>query len=263
MQIRQLMVDRLWDIVGFCPLHPERQEGREEGDAERYRQGQHRRVGFLARKMDEGARLQVAYRGGVAVGFIEYYLIEVTNLELAGQDIVAVWCMLASEEQQGIDSALLQACLDDAQSLGRKGVAVTCWDPIWTPRAFFERFGFVEVGTAGRNGVVLFKPFAEVEPSRWVGRKPAMELVEGKIAVAVYYTDRCPIHWRNTALIREIASELGEAVLWRAHWTDEREDMQRYRTTYGVYINGERVAAGPAMLRERVRQALSRHRASL
>ena len=51
--------------------------------------------------MEEGTRLQVAYRAGVALGFIEYYPIQATDLELAGQDIVAVWCMLVSEERQG------------------------------------------------------------------------------------------------------------------------------------------------------------------
>ncbi|MFQ6100033.1 MAG: GNAT family N-acetyltransferase [Anaerolineae bacterium] len=257
LSIQLLSPDRLWDILDFCPVHADREETWFPGDVERYRQGQHRRAGFLARKMDEGARLQVAYRDGVAVGFVEYYPIEITNLELAGQDVLAIWCILVRDERQGIGSALLQACLDDARAMGRKGVAVTCWDPVWMGRAIFERAGFVEVGPAGTSGAVLFRPFtANAEPPRWVGRKPAMELVEGKVAVDVFHTDRCPIHWRNTALVREVAQAFGDAILWREHWTDRREDMLHYGTAYSIYANGKLIAAGPPVKRERVRQAI-------
>jgi GNAT superfamily N-acetyltransferase len=267
LSVQLLSPERLWDILDFCPLRADQEETWFPGDAERYRQGQHRRAAFLARKMEEGARLQVAYQDGVAVGFVEYYPIEITNLELVGQDIVAVWCILVHDERRGIGSALLQSCLDDAQAMGRKGVAVTCWDPAWMPRAIFERVGFVEVGPAGRGGVVLFRPFADcadAQSPRWVGRKPEMESVPGRacaepsrsIVVDVYHTDRCPIHWRNTALVREVAQEFDDQVLWREHWTDEREDMLYYGTAYGVYVNGNLVAAGPPVSREKVQQAM-------
>lgn len=259
LSIQLLSADRLWDVLDFCPLRADQEETWEPEDTERYRQGQHRRASFLARRMDEGARLQVAYRNGVAVGFIEYYPIEITNLELAGDDILAIWCMLVRDERQGIGSALLQACLDDAQAMDRKGVAVTCWDPVWMPRAIFERTGFVEVGPAGRNGAVLFRPltdFADAQPPHWVGRRPEMEPILGQVVVDVYHTDRCPIHWRNTALVREVIREFGGPVLCREHWTDEREDMLHYGIAYGVYVNGEPLAAGPPIARERVWQAL-------
>lgn len=259
LRVQLLSPDRLWDILDLCPLRADQEETWEPGDAERYRQGQHRRVGFLARKMGEGVRLQVACVDETVAGFIEYHPVEVTNLELAGQDIVAVWCILVRDERRGVGSALLQACLNDAQAMGRKGVAVTCWDPVWMGRAIFERFGFVEVGPAGRGGTVLFKPFADfakVEPPHWIGRRPEMELVESKITVDTYHTDRCPIHWRNTALVQEVSREFGDAILWREHWTDEREDMLHYGTAYGVYVNGEPVAAGPPVTRERVQQTL-------
>jgi GNAT superfamily N-acetyltransferase len=262
MRIQLLSPGQLWDIVDFCPWRADEEESWETEDAERYRQGQHRRIGYLARKMDEGARIQVAYRDdpdGDVIGFIEYYPIEVTNLELVGDDILAIWCMLVREERQGIGSALLQACLDDARALGRKGVALTRRDPFWMPRAILERAGFVEVGPAGRNGAVLFYPLvADAPPPRWVGRRPDMELVEGQVVVDVYHTDRCPIHWRNTTLVQEVIQELGGGVLLREHWTDEREDMLHYGIAYGVYVNREPLAAGPPLARERVWRVLRR-----
>ncbi len=258
LSIQLLSPERLWDILDFCPLSTDQEETWFPGDTARYRQGQHRRAGFLARKMDEGARLQVAYQDGVVVGFIEYYPIEIANLELVGQDILAIWCTRVRDERQGIGSALLQACLDDARTMGRRGVAVTCRDPLWMKRAIFERAGFVEVGPAGRNGAVLFRPFtADAEPPRWVGRKPEIETIPGQVVVDIYHTNRCPIHWRNTAMVAEVAhQELGDKMLWREHWTDEREDMLYYGTAYGVYVNGKLVAAGPPVAQEQVRQVL-------
>ena len=259
LSVRLLSPEHLWDILSFCPLHADQEHTWEPWDAERYRQGQHRRAGFLARKMDQGARLQVAYRDGAAVGFIEYHPIEITNLELVGQDILAIWCMLVRDERQGIGSALLQACLDDAQTMGHKGVAVTCRDPVWMPRVLFERFGFVKVSPAGPNGALLFRSFGDpagAKSPRWVGRRPEMAPAQGQIVVDVYHTDRCPIHWRNTALVQEVAHEFGDVVLWRQHWTDEREDALYYGTAYGIYINGEPIVAGLPVKREHVRRAL-------
>ncbi|RLC64415.1 MAG: hypothetical protein DRI48_07640 [Chloroflexi bacterium] len=257
LRVQLLPPDHLWDILDLCPRQTDQKATWEPGDSGRYRQGQHRRVGFLARKMAQGARLQVAYLDDTAVGFIEYYPIEIANLELMGQEIVVIWCMCVHQERQGIGGALLQACLDDSRAMGRRGVAVTCRDPVWMPRPIFERAGFVEVGPAGRSGAVLFRPLvADASPPRWVGRKPEMKPLPGYVAVDIYHTDRCPLHWRNTALVREVACQFGDHVFCREHWTDDREDMLHYGTAYGVYANGRLIVAGPPVQKAQVQQAL-------
>lgn len=200
-------------------------------------------------------KLFVSRTQGEPVGFIEYYPIEVTNLELDGRGILAIWCISVREEMRGrgIGSGLIQACLDDARQLGRKGVAVTCWDPFWMPKAIFERHGFADVGPAGANGRILFKAFEPVDAPRWIEREPAFHPVEGKLALDLYYTVRCPIHWRNVQLVKEIAAEFQPRVEIREYSTDERADMRRYGTACRTCLNSRLIAAGPLADAQEVR----------
>jgi GNAT superfamily N-acetyltransferase len=192
-------------------------------------------------------RAQVAYKMGKPVGFVEYHPIEVANVEVDGQDIMAIWCIKVREEERGlgIGSRLLQACQADTQALGRKGIVVACWDPFWMTQAIFQRHGFADVGPAGPNGRVLFKVLKPLEAPRWIGRKPSHQPVEGRVLLDIYHTDRCPIHWRNTHLVKDVARECGSAVEICEHPTDDRAEMRRHGTAYGVHLNGRLLVAGP------------------
>ncbi len=264
-QLQGLSDDTIWDIASFCYRHPERAREYAIGDEERFQEGYRRRAGYLWTMLQQGARAQIAYHGGKAMGFIEYYPIEISNLEVDGRDVMAIWCINVREEvrSQGIGSRLIEACLADAQALGKKGVVVTTWDPFWMPKAPFHRHGFGEVGAAGKGGLVLFRSFEEVEPPGWVEREPVFEPAPAKLALDIYRTDRCPIHWRNNLLIREVAEEFGGAVEIREHSTDDRADMLRHGTACRVYLNGTLLAAGPLADRADVRRKMQREYAKL
>jgi len=232
-----------------------------KGDRKRICDAWRRKQKFLLRKLKDGASAQIAYKAGRPIGFIEYYPIEYSNLEVVGQDIMVIWCLNVRVQEWGrnVGERLLQACLFDSKRKNRKGVAVTCWDPIWMPSAFFKKYGFVEVGKAVGNGVVLFKQFDEVEVPRWIGRGRSYEeanQVEGKIVIDLFHTDRCPIHWRNTALVKDVAADFGKRVVLNEVNVDNREDMLKYRIAYNVYLNGKVLAAGPLakenVLRKRI-----------
>lgn len=254
-EIKRLSEETLWDIANFCYQHPEREENYVEGDIGRFQEGHQRRADYLRKMLPQGACAQIAYQDGKPVGFIEYYPIEVTNLELDGRDITAIWCINVREEARGrgIGSRLIDACLDDARQQGRKGVAVTCWDPFWMPKAIFERCGFVDVGAAGRNGRILFSAFEPVDAPRWIERKPAFHPGARKLVLDLYYTRRCPIHWRNAQLVKEIAAECEPLVEIREYSTDERAAMRRYGTACRTTVNGRLIAAGPLVEPQRIR----------
>jgi hypothetical protein len=69
--------------------------------------------------------------------------------------------------------------------------------------------------------------------------------VEGKLVLDIYHTDRCPIHWRNTRLVTEVANEFGAVIEIRKHPTDDRAEMREHGTAYSIYLNGGLIAAGP------------------
>ena len=65
-----------------------------------------------------------------------------------------------------------------------------------------ERLAQAELQGMGIQGPDPGDPLgdpADVRSPRWVGRRPEMAPVQGQVVVDVYHTDRCPIHWRNTA----------------------------------------------------------------
>jgi ribosomal protein S18 acetylase RimI-like enzyme len=257
-EIKGLSEETLWDIASFCYRYPEQEKEYTKGDIGRFQEGYRRRATYLKRMLYKGVRAQIAYRGDEPLGFIEYYPVEVTNLEVNGRDVMAIWCINVREEERGkgVGSKLIQACLVDARRLGRKGVVVTCWDPFWMPKAIFERHGFLEVGPAGANGLVFFKEFENVETPRWIGRKPAFQPVAGKLILDIYHNDRCPIHWRNTQLVKEVAEEFNSAVEVRVHSTDGRAEMLKHGTAYTIYLNGKLIAAGPLADRTKIRDKI-------
>ncbi len=267
LEIRGLCKDNIWDVASFCMRHPEKEEEYSEGDLERFCEAWRRKQNFLLHKLKDGASAKIVYKAGRPIGFIEYYPIEYSNLELVGRDIMCIWCINVKKQERGkkVGERLLQACLLDSKRKNRKGVAVTCWDPIWMPSAFFKKYGFEEVGKAVGNGVVLFKQSNDVEVPRWIGRGESYEeskQVVGKIVIDLFHTDRCPIHWRNTTLVKDIAAEFGKKVVLNEKNVDNREDMLKHRIAYGVYLNGKILAAGPQakeiVLRKRIQTELEK-----
>jgi ribosomal protein S18 acetylase RimI-like enzyme len=258
LEIRDLSSAILWDVASFCFRHPRRHENYSPGDEERYKEAWEKKRAYLDRMLKRGARAKIAYLKGKPVGFIEYYPIEICNLEVVGRDIMAIWCLDVREKGRGIGSRLIDACVEDSRNLGRKGVVVTCWDPIWMPRKIFEKSGFAEVGKAVGTGTVLFKEFEKAEAPVWVGRGATYETqpVKDKVVVDLFHSDRCPIHWRNTALLKSIIADFGDAVIFNEYNVDERDGMLKHSIQYSAYLNGQTIIAGPVANEEELRSKI-------
>lgn len=265
LKIKPMTEENLWDVASFCYRQPEQHSEYAVGDVLRFRQGHLRRAEYLSSMLPKGGRAQIAYLTDEVVGFIEYYPIEVTNLEVDGRDAMAIWCInvRGQSRRQGIGSALIRACLQDALRLKKRGVVVTSWDPVWMPRLPFERLGFSRVGLAGRGGVLLYHAFQHSPPPRWIGAKPPAPPSEHGVPLDIHYTNRCPIHWRNAQLIKQIAQEFGSMIQVRERSTDSRTDMLRYGTACGIYLNGKLIAAGPLANERAIRDKFIQELATL
>jgi GNAT superfamily N-acetyltransferase len=47
----------------------------------------------------------------------------------------------------GVGAALMQACLDQAKTLGHKTIWLGVWERNYQAQAFYRRWGFTQVGT--------------------------------------------------------------------------------------------------------------------
>jgi hypothetical protein len=269
LEIKDLSSATLWDVASFCFRHPRKHQNYSPGDEERYKEAWDKKRAYLESMIKRGARAKIAYRDTNPVGFIEYYPIEICNLEVVGRDIMAIWCLDVREKGRGIGGKLLDACLEDSRNLGRKGVVVTCWDPIWMPRKIFEKSGFKEVGKAVGAGVLLFNEFEHVETPGWAGRGATYETqpAKDKVIIDLFHSDRCPIHWRNTALLKSIIRDFGDVVALNEHNVDERDDMLKHSIQYSAYLNGKALIAGPVAdeeeLKSKIKAEVGRIRSKL
>lgn len=253
-EIKDLTVENIWDEAGFCfqQLNPEAPYS--EGDKERYLEGKKRKAKFLKEKMKRGGRAKIAYRDNNAVGFIEYYPIEIAPMEIVGKDLMVIFCMDVKEKRQGIGSALLNACLEDSRKLGRKGVAVTCADDHWMAQSFFQKHGFIEV-VKGKWMSILLKKFEEVEHPNWLQGSFEPKLQKGKIVVSIFQNDRCAIIWRNAEVVRKVAQEFKEHVVINEYDTNTRESILKYKEVGAIYVNKKCVVGGPPVKEEEIRAA--------
>jgi len=266
LSINDLSESNLWDVASFCLRNPEQEEWFCKGDCERIREAWRRKKRYLSDNLSRGARAKIAYLGSKPVGFIEYYPIEACNLEVVGRDISVIWCInvLGQYSGRGIGSRLLRACIEGSRESGFKGVATTSWDPFWMPSGFFKKHGFIEISPAGSGKLLFYRLADDAEPPLWVGRGrryDGLTPVEGKVAMDIFHSDRCPIHWRNTSLILEIAKKFGDRIHVRFHNTDDRCEMLRHKIQYAVYLEGRAIAMGPLAkadeVRARIREAFA------
>ena len=261
MQIENLNEKNAWDVASFCLQNAEQDDWWCEGDKDRIEEAWRKKHEFLISKIGEGARAKIAYAKGGPVGFIEYYPIDITNLELVGEKVMVIWCINVKEEyrSQDIGTQLLKTCLTDVKSLGYKGAAVTCWDPFWMPSSFFEKHGFSEVGEGVGNGTMLFYSLDKIDPPIQIGRGSIYDefkAIKEKVVLDIFHTNRCPIHWRNTALVKSTAKEFGEQVIVREYNTDSREAMLKHEIAYSIYLDGQIIGAGPPINVEKIRSKI-------
>jgi len=260
-EIRDICEANIRDVASFCLRGCQKEEWYCEGDCRRIRQAWIRKRKYLATRLGDGARAKIAYVHAMPAGFIEYYPMDTTNYEMVGSELSAIWCINIKEDYRGrgIGRLLLEKCLKDCRDSGFRGVAVGCWDPIWMPSQFFKRHGFEEVAKAGSGKLLLYRFSRDAEPPRWVGRGKFyddVELAQGKAVLDIFHSDRCPIHWRNTSLILEIAAEYGDRLLIRQYNTDDRSEMLKHKIEYAVYLDGEAIAMGPPVKAHVVRRRI-------
>jgi hypothetical protein len=252
-EIRNLTTQNIQHKAGFCfqQLNPEAPYS--EGDEDRYLEGKKRKAKFLEQMLKRGGRAKIAYIDNNAVGFIEYYPIEIVPMGIVGKNLMVIFCMDVKEKQKGIGAALLNACLEDSRGLRQKCVAVTCSNEHWMSQSFFEKHGFIEV-VKGKWMSILVKKFEEVENPNWLQGSFKPKLQKGKIVVSIFQNDRCPVIWRNAEIVRKVADEFKKYVEINEYDTNTRENILKYKEVGAIYVNERCVVGGPPVKTEAVRR---------
>lgn len=229
----------------FCCLEDWSDEMKEAGD--------HKQKWFEKMK-DKGLHVKLALDDNDnACGMIQYAPIGYSPAE--GKDLYFIFCIwvhgykkkgVGNMQKKGMGKALIQAAVEDARSLGAKGIAA--WGlslPFWMKAAWFKKQGFKKVDKTGMQ-VLLWKSFTEdAQPPKWIKEKKKPEKVLGKINVTAFLNGWCPAQNIVFERAKRASAEFGDKVDFHEIDTFDRDTFLEWGISDALFVNSKQIRTGP------------------
>lgn len=197
---------------------------------------------WLADRFDEGLVFLKSVERGKC--FIEYIPAECAWNPIDADGYMYIDCLWVSGafKGHGYSSDLLDACISDSKSKGRKGLCILSAakkKPFLSDPKYLKHKGF-EVSDEADNGIQLwYLPFeagAEKPKFRACAKHPKVD-VPGYV---LYYTHQCPFNAKYVPLVEQAAK--ARSVPFKAIRLQNREEAQSAPTpitTYALFHDGE------------------------
>jgi ribosomal protein S18 acetylase RimI-like enzyme len=199
-------------------------------------EGYRRKRAWLDRRFAEGMRIRILREDGYPRGFIEYLPAEHAWRAVHAAGTMAIHCLwvVGRGKGKGHGTRLLEACLEDAEREGMRGVTMVASSGHWLAgRALFERHGFARVDAAPPTFELLATDAAAAAhpsfPTDWEARRSAFG-----DALTVVRSDQCPYLEDATRTVLAVGERLGLAT--RVVELDSAETVRaRSPSPYGVF----------------------------
>ena len=175
--------------------------------------------------------------------FIEYIPAEHAWNPISADGYMYIDCLwvAGSLKGHGYSTDLLNACMEDSKSKGKKGLCILAAakkKPFLADPKFLKHKGF-RVCDEADNGIQLwYLPFEEnAEPPKLkeCAKHPHIE----EKGYVLYYTSQCPFNAKYVPILEEIARE--KSVQFQAVHLQSREEAQNAPTpitTYALFLDG-------------------------
>ena len=227
--------------------------------------GDHKEKWF-AKIKDKGLRVKIALDdSGTPAGMIQYVPIE--NSVVEGNGLYFIYCIWVhghkegrgNFQKKGIGKALLKAAEDDARSRGAKGIAA--WGvalPFWMKASWFKKQGYKK---ADKDGVamLLWKPFSpEAKPPCWIKQKKKPEKIPCRITVTAFKNGWCPAQNMTFERAKRACAEFDDRVVFNAIDTFDKDVINEWGITDGLFIDDRQVRTGPPPSYEKIRKKIEK-----
>lgn len=178
--------------------------------------------------------------------FIEYIPAENAWNPISADGYMYIDCLWVSGsfKGHGYSTDLLNACIDDSKSKGKKGLCILASakkKPFLADPKFLKHKGF-RVCDEADNGIQLwYLPFEEDAPIPKLKKCAKQPHIEEK-GYVLYYTAQCPFNAKYVPIIENIAKEKG--IPFKAIRLMSKEEAQNTPTpitTYALFSNGSYV----------------------
>jgi len=241
----------------FCCLEDWSDEMKEAGDNKQK---------WYERMKDKGVRVKLAQGdNGEISGMIQYMPIEDSIFE--GENLYSILCIwvhgykegVGNNQKKGMGTALLNAAEVECKELGTNGmVAWGLGIPAWMKASWFRKHGYKVVDKSGISRL-LWKPFNEqaVAP-KMIKRKKKPGKGKEKVNITMFRNGWCPA--MNLVYERALrASEEFEGkVSIDQYDTVDKEVLNEWGITDGLYIDGKAMRMGPPPSYDKIRKRIEK-----
>lgn len=196
---------------------------------------------WLSERFEEGLVFLKSTERGKC--FIEYIPAENAWNPILAEGYMYIDCLwvAGSLKGYGYSTDLLNACIEDSKSKGKKGLCILAAakkKPFLADPKFLTYKGF-RVSDEADNGIQLwYLPFekeAQLPMFKECAKRP---LIDEK-GYVLYYTNQCPFNAKYVPVIESIAKE--KSVQFKAVLLQSKEEAQNAPTpitTYALFLNG-------------------------
>lgn len=197
---------------------------------------------WLKERFEDGLIFKKAnVRGKV---FIEYIPGEKAWYPINADEYMVINCFWIAGQYKGkgISNLLLNECIKDSKSQGKKGIVVLSSKkkmPFLSDGNYLKYKGFKVADTAKPYYELLYIPFEEdvEKPSFRNCSKESKVLEDGLI---VYYSNQCPYTEKYVQIIKEIANErCVELTIHKYENLNSAKNAPSPFTTYSFFFNGK------------------------
>ncbi len=204
--------------------------------SKRKTEGYRNKMEWLARRFEEGLKLQMVCENGRAVGYVEHIPAEYAWRAVKAPGYAVIHCIwvVGRARNKGYASRLLQNCLDDVRQQGKRGVVMVASNRIWLAGPdLFRKHDFQRVDEAQPFELLVhrFEEHAPLPafPTNWQQRREAFGT-----GLTVVHASQCPYLPDALQTVLDVSAERGIAVN-----TVKMESAQQLRDTapspYGVF----------------------------
>lgn len=191
---------------------------------------------WLRDRFSEGLRIKLIRTAEEkTAGFLEYIPGEYTWRVVKAQGFFVIHCLWVASKKfplKGMAAALLGDCYRDAESQGKKGVAVVTSDGPWMAnKRVYQKYGFREVDHAPPAFQLLTQEITDGAaanfPVNWEQRLQEIQ------ALTLLYTDQCPYISKAVGELPAVAKAFGVELKLEALGS-AAVARQRMPTAYGT-----------------------------
>ena len=176
--------------------------------------------------------------------FIEYIPAEKAWCPIDAEGYMFINCLWISGQYkgQGISTLLLNECINDSKSQGKKGIVILSSKnkmPFLSDGKHLKYKGFQVADTANPYYELLYLPF-EGREDKPNFKSCAKEGIIFDKELVLYYSHQCPHTEKYAQIIKDIANEKGlELTLHRYETAKEAQNAPSPFTTYSLFYDGK------------------------